>query len=378
LIAPKVLHVVESLDRGAIENWLLRMLRHARRRGTDVKWTFYCAQGTPGAMEREARALNAGVVASPTPLGQKVSFIRALRAELLRGRYDVLHCHHDLVSAVYLLSAARIPIRRRIVHVHNADEGIPTPSRVKQRLFREPLRRICLATADRVVGNSNHTLDTFLAGRRRKPGRDTVHYYGVDPTRFQMAARDRSALRRSLGLPEDALILLFAGRMTPEKNPVFAVDVLAALRAIEPRAVGVFAGAGSLEPSVTARARRHGIDGAVRQLGWRDDVPEIMGGCDWFVLPHPEHPMEGFGLAVVEAQLAGLRLLLSRGIADDPLLPAAVFSRLPLAADPEEWARAAMELLQRPAPARAAALAALRDSPMDLDRAAEGLRQLHA
>ncbi len=338
MIAPRVLHVVESLDRGAVENWLVRMLRHARGRGTDMKWTFYCAAGTPGALDQEARALGAGVVVSPAPLGQKMTFIRALRAELLRGRYDVLHCHHDLVSAVYLLSA--------------------------------PL--------DRIVGNSNHTLDTFLAGRRRKPGRDTVHYYGVDPTRFQMPTADRPALRRSLGLPEDALILLFAGRMTPEKNPVFAVDVLAALRAIEPRAVGVFAGAGSLEQAVAARARHHGIEGAVHLLGWRNDAPEIMGGSDWFVLPHPECPMEGFGLAVVEAQLAGLRLLLSRGIADDPLLPTAVFGRLPLAADPEVWARAAMELLQRPVPARAAALAALRDSPMDLDRATDGLLQLHA
>ncbi len=112
-------------------------------------------------------------------------------------------------------------------------------------------------------------------------------------------------------------------------------------------------------------------------LGWRSDLPEIMKCSDWFILPRPEQPLEGFGLAVVEAQLAGLRMLLSRGIADDPLLPSAAFRRLPLAAPPAEWAEAAVQMLDQPAPSRPDALAALRESPMDMDRALEGLLNLH-
>jgi hypothetical protein len=77
---------------------------------------------------------------------------------------------------------------------------------------------------------------------------------------------------------------------------------------------------------------------AVRLLGWRKDLPEIMGCSDWFILPYPEQPMEGFGLSVAEAQLAGLQMLLSRGIPDDPLLPSASFRRLPLSAGPKAWA----------------------------------------
>ena len=374
----RVLHVVENLNRGAVENWLVRMLAHARARGIDVDWTFYCALGQPGAMDEETRALGAGVIHSPVPIGRKADFVRALRAELRRGEYDVLHCHHDLVSAVYILAAMGIPVRRRIVHVHNADEGVLTPSRVKQRLFREPMRRVCLAMADRIVGISNHTLDTFLDGRPRQIGRDIVHYYGLDPTPFENVLADRTRFRIQLGLPHDALVLVFAGRVVPEKNPVFVVDVLFELRRLEPRAVGVFAGAGSQEQAVLNRAREHDVENAVRLLGWRSDIPEIMCCCDWFILPHPEQRMEGFGLAVVEAQLAGLRMLLSRGIADDPLLPTAYFRRLALSAGPKAWAEAAMELLHDPAPSRVNALAALRDSQMDMDRALDGLVRLYA
>jgi glycosyltransferase involved in cell wall biosynthesis len=373
-----VLHVVEHLDRGAVETWLVRMLRHARAVGRAVDWTFYCALGRVGALEAEARALGAGVVHSPVPIGQKVAFVRALRGELLRGRYQVLHAHHDLVSAVYFAASLGLPLSRRVVHVHNADEDVLTPSRIKQRLYREPLRWICLAMADRVVGISGHTLDTFLARRSRRPGRDHVHYYGLSPERFERATGDRSGFRRQLGLADDARVILFAGRIVPEKNPLFAVDVLAELRRLDARAVAVFAGAGGLEQPVRDRARALGVADAVHLIGWRSDAAEVMAASDLFILPHREEAVEGFGLAIVEAQLAGLPLLLSLGVADDPLLPTARYRRLPLDAGPGAWAEAARALLAEPAPSRAAALAALAASPMEMTRALDGLLALHA
>jgi glycosyltransferase EpsF len=372
----RVLHVVERLDRGAVENWLIRMLGHARKREVEIDWTFYCTLQQSGAADDKARALGAHVIASPVPIGRKLEFARALRSELRRGGYDVLHCHHDLVSAVYLLAASGLPIHRRIVQVHNADEDVLTPSPWKQRLYREPMRLVCLSIADRIVGISNHTLDTFLAGRRRTK-RDSVHYYGVDFAPFEDAKGDGSGFRKSLGLAEHSKILLFAGRMVPEKNPVFAVDVLAEMRQLDPTTVGVFVGTGSLEEVVRLRCGELGLGNFVRFLGWRDDVAEVMCCSDWFILPHPEHPMEGFGIAVVEAQLAGLRMLLSRGILDDPLLPTASFRRLALSDGPKVWAKAAMELLQHSSSSRADALAALRQSPFAMDTALSNLVSLH-
>jgi len=373
----KVLHVVGVLDRWSVETWLLRMLAHAQARGEALDWTFYCIDGQTGSRDDEARALGARVVHSPVPIGDKLAFATALRTELERGRYDVLHCHHDLVSGVYLAASVGLPIGARLVHVHNLDESVLTPSRLKQSVLRPTLRRTCFRLADKIIANSDHALDAFLAGRRRDPARHVVHYLGFDPGRFAAAAPDRAAFRRDLGLASDAPILLFAGRMTPEKNPVFAVDVLAALRRRVPAAVAVFAGDGDLADAVRSRAEALGQTDAIRLIGWRDDVAEIMSASDWFVLPHPHAPMEGFGVAVVEAQLSGLRLLLSLGVSDAPILPGAAWRRLSLGDGAEAWADAAVELLAAPAPSRAAALAAFRASPMDLDRALTDLLRLH-
>jgi len=373
---PRVLHVVESLDRGAVENWLLRMLEFAVSSGMPTNWTFYCTNG-PGALDARANAAGARVVHSPVPIGAKAEFMRALRAHLRRNPYDALHAHHDLTSGAYLLAAAGLPINRRIVHIHNADESLPTPNAIKQAVLRPALRRICLTLADRIVANSNHCLDSFLAGRKRRPNKDVVHYYGIDPAPFAGAKPDRAAFRRRHGFAEDARIVLFVGRMVPEKNPVFAVDVIAAMRGGDPRVVGLFAGAGSLEAGVRERAAALGVQSAITCLGWRSDTPELMAGSDWFILPHPEHPPEGFGIAVVEAQLAGLRLLLSLGVADDPLLSTAAVRRLSLQQRPREWATAALDLWSAPAPSREATLRAFHSSPMAMDRALGDLIRLH-
>lgn len=136
-------------------------------------------------------------------------------------------------------------------------------------------------------------------------------------------------------------------------------------------------GSGSLDASLAARAAELGLQSKFRALGWRTDVRAIMRCCDWFILPRPEQPIEGFGIAVVEAQLAGLRLLLSKGVADDPLLPTAIYRRLSLNDPAQAWAEAATEMLAGPAPSPSEAIEALQASPMDMDRALAGLLSLY-
>lgn len=374
---PRVLHIVERMGRGATEAWLLSMLEYGRRVNAPLDWSFYATESSSGGEEDRARRLGAGVRSSPVPLSDRRLFLKALRAELARG-YDVIHSHHDLLSGLYFAAGPLVAAPKRVVHVHNAAESIRTPSTWKQRLYKPLLRQSCLTFADRIVGVSNHTLDTFLNGRPRRPGRDTVLYPGIEPSRFLGPAPDRKAFRRALNLADDALILLFAGRIVEEKNPLLTIRLLERLRRFDDRAVAVFAGSGGAEERVLRSAAELAVAEHVRMLGWRKDVPSIMRCADWFILPSPERPMEGFGLAVVEAQLAGLRIIVSNGVADDPFLPGASFRRLPLASSADRWARAAIELMEAPAPSASTALQELAASQMEMSRGLLNLMKLHA
>ena len=377
-----MIHIVESLDTGAVEGWLLRMLRAGTKLGADLDWTFYTVLQRPGRFDDAARAMGARVINSPIALDEKVGFVRALRRELKRGKYDVLHCHHDVVSAVYLTAAFGLPISRRIVHVHNADLHVPTGNPRKSALLREPMRRICLLFADKIVGISNYTLDNFLSNRTRKSHRDAVLYYGIDTAPYHAPPPCRKALLASLDLPEHARVLLFAGRMVEYKNPVFLVDLLDGIAEEEPDAYAVFAGSGPLEEKVRERAQWLGVEDRVRVLGWRDDTISLMRSADLFVFPRAEKitadiGREGLGLVVVEAQAAGVRSLLSRGIPDDAIVESTLCEVIPLSDGAKAWGDRARDVLAAPGADRAIGLAAVERSDFALEAGFRNLVALH-
>ncbi len=379
---PRVIHIVESLDLGAVESWLLRMLRAGRTFGEKLDWTFYSVLPRSGRFDDEARRLGATVINSPVELDEKVKFVRHLRRTLRAGKYDVMHCHHDVVSAVYLIAATGLGIPRTIVHVHNADLRVPTGSAKKSAFLRWPMRQLCLQLADRIVGISQHTLENFVHGQASNAPRDRVLYYGIDTRSFHSSTMDPRAVRQSLDLPEHARILLFVGRMVSYKNPVFVVDVLAEIADAVPNAYAVFAGAGPLEGQLHERASKLAVTDRIRVLGWRDDTITLMQAADVFVFPRIEEVSvdlgrEGLGLVVVEAQAAGLPSLLSRGIPQDAVVLPELCETLSLDAGAAAWGAAVRRILDRPRIDPASALAAIESSRFSLDAGFHNLSVLH-
>ncbi|MBK6815319.1 MAG: glycosyltransferase [Saprospiraceae bacterium] len=99
-----------------------------------------------------------------------------------------------------------------------------------------------------------------------------------------------------------------------------------------------FVGEGDLLKDVEQQAAHYNISSHVKLLGWRKDLPAIMKACDVFVFPRQEEPKEGLGLVVVEAQAAGLPMLLSYGILEDAIEIPDLANFITLDNNPAEWA----------------------------------------
>jgi glycosyltransferase involved in cell wall biosynthesis len=329
----------------AVENWLFRIMRDSRRRYPDFHWTFYCAHGQPGRLDDAIRELGGEVIHSPVPIGSTRKFVSELHNAIERGHYDVIHAHHDIVSAIYLIASARTPVRRRIVHVHNTSMDLPTPSRMKKAMAWEPMRRVVLSMADRIAGISRDALASMILSAPPKQGRDVVVYYGIDTEKFRSPKRTPAETRAKIGVSPDSKLILFAGRMTEYKNPRFVVDVLSEISKDFPNAVAAFAGVGPESEPVIARARDANLSHKVRVLGWCDDLPELMLASDLLLWPGQEVPKEGLGLGIVEAQAAGLPVIMSRSVPDDATVIDELVTVLPLALGPVAWAREAVRVL---------------------------------
>jgi glycosyltransferase involved in cell wall biosynthesis len=119
---------------------------------------------------------------------------------------------------------------------------------------------------------------------------------------------DRSAVRRSWGVPETALIVLFCAKLQPWKRPQ---DLLRAFAlAGVPEARLVFAGTGPLAGALASEAEQLGISDRVRFIGFQNQthLPAVYCSADLFVLPSE---YDACPAVVCEAMLCGLPVILS-------------------------------------------------------------------
>lgn len=113
-------------------------------------------------------------------------------------------------------------------------------------------------------------------------------------------ADERARLRERLGLPVGAPLVVGVGHVYPSKGFDLLIDALAASGV--PEAHLVIVGAGPHEGELRARADRLRVGDRVHWTGFRDDVPEVVGACDVFVLSSRN---EGMANAMLEAMAAG-------------------------------------------------------------------------
>lgn len=372
-----MLQVVENLDNRAVEAWLVRVFRRAIEQQPHIEWTFFCVLPKAGEFDQEVREAGGHVIHSEHELGNKVSFMASLRRVMRQGHYDILHCHHDIMSAAYLLASTGLPFKKRIVHLHNTALSLPTPNRLKTELLRGPLRQVCLQMADQIVGISQEALESLVGTTSPRPERDRVVHYAVDTTRFRNATVDPFSFREQLGLSPNARILLFVGRMVEYKNPLFVVDVLEQVARIDADAVAVFVGTGDQESAVKSSAEQKGLTNRVRLLGFREDVADVMLASDALIWPSQEQPKEGLGLGIIEAQAAGLPILMSQSVPLEAIVVSELVEVLPLAAGPAAWAEGVLQMCQRPVPTRHECLVQVESSSFAMQAGVDSLLALY-
>lgn len=273
------------------------------------------------------------------------------------GHYDLVHSHYWLSGHVGWLAAERWGVP--LVH------AMHTMAKVKNAALAdgdtpEPAARVIGETqivdaADRLIANTAEEADELVRFYDADPGKVAVVHPGVNLDRFR-PADGRAAARARLGLPQDAVIPLFAGRIQPLKAPDILLRAVAVLLTETPSlrsrlVVPVIGG-----PSGSGLAKPEGLHKLAARLGISDVVrfhPPVGQDrlADWFraasVLVMPSYS-ESFGLVAIEAQAAGTPVV----AASVGGLPVAVRSGetgfLVNGHDPGDYARALRRFLDDP------------------------------
>jgi alpha-1,6-mannosyltransferase len=135
---------------------------------------------------------------------------------------------------------------------------------------------------------------------------------GVD-YQFFAGSRDRAAGREALRKSVDAaggdVLLVFAGRLAPEKNVPLLFKMMRVLASTDPKRCYrlLIAGDGDARAALERDAKA-AAPGRVHFLGYhsRSALTELFSGCDLFLHPNPREP---FGIGPLEAMAAGLGVI---------------------------------------------------------------------
>jgi len=274
---PAVLHVLPHPGGGA-ETYidLLEGLEGYRHRRLPLSVTRSRLRGVPSVLGRRRRIVHLGRDADLVHVHGDMAAM--LTAPALRGRPLVITSHglHRLRRA---RGASAWLVRRRL-----------------RAAIEASTRTICIAQDER------EDLASILPPSLRR--RLVVVPNGV-PVAAPASPARRADARRSLGLGDGEVAVLFAGRLERRKDPLGAVAAVEEARARGSEVVLLIAGGGPLEREVLAR------EGAgVRPLGHRDDLEDLYAAADLFLLPSHR---EGMSFALLEAMAHGLAPIVADG-----------------------------------------------------------------
>ena len=311
-------------DAGGLNVYVVEVAKQLAGRGIEVEiFTRAVCPDTPPFVELVPGVLVRNVVAGPfeeldknSLPGQICPFtfgVLRTEAEFAPGRYDLVHAHYWLSGQVGAVAAERwgVPLV----------QSMHTLGKVKNLALAsgdcaEPAVRIrgegeVVAAADRLVANTSEEARQLIELYGASPWRVKTVSPGVDLSVFRPGPA--AVARRRLGLPADAIVLVFAGRIQPLKGPDVVLHAAASLLRSSPGLadklmVVVVGGPSGSEVGAPGR-----LDGLAASLGISASV-RLEPPCpqrelaDWYraatMVLVPSHS-ESFGLVALEAQACG-------------------------------------------------------------------------
>jgi len=258
----------------------------------------------------------------------------AVRRLLKAQRPDILHTHLYHPNLYGRLGALGLGLSGVVAAVHNSY------TRVK---FHRRVWNFLLAwTTDRVLVGSPQVWQDVRRYDGVPASRLLLLPYGI-PLAELDTPLSRDEARERLGV--SGLVIGAVGRLEDQKGHAHLLAALPEVRREIPDMLVLLVGEGRRQEDLQHQVQALGLQDTVKFLGTRRDLPEIYRALDLFVQPSL---WEGLPLALLKAMGAGLPVVATRVSGSLEAIVDGVNGRLVAAGDPQELARAILDLARHP------------------------------
>lgn len=289
-----VLQIVTGIDVGGVSTFLLQYYKNIDRERIHFDIVAIDV-GRDQMFANDFRELGANIFYMP-----KNYYLRAIYLFKLikKNKYDCVHSHIELPSAIYLSIAKLCGVNKRFAHAHMAFLDYSSPIKLCMRFL---LNKVCTLR----MGCSKNALHG-LFGKYADKG--IVIHNAIDLTRFVFNSKIRNTYRDNFGWRNN-FVVGYVGRLTYQKNVFFLLEIFKYILAKKENAILVVVGNGELKEQFIEKAKELDIFNKVFLLDPRHDIENLMMGMDVLLLPSR---WEGLGIVLIEAQAVSLKCVTSR------------------------------------------------------------------
>ncbi|MDO5482766.1 MAG: glycosyltransferase [Bacteroidaceae bacterium] len=244
------------------------------------------------------------------PPYQKIgAHMKAVEQVFRQEQFDVLFAMNNTMNVFPLYLAKKCDIKVRI----SESLSMAAKAEWKKSLMKQVLKHFSHWFCNYYVA-CGHDCGRFQFGKKAiEEGKVEIFKTCIDAkaNTFDKELRDKT--RKKFGW-EEKTVYGFIGRFSPQKNPIFLIDILNEIKKRKENAHFVIIGAGSLENQMLQRIDGYGLKDSVSWLGRREDIKQFYNAFDAFLLPSR---YEGLPVVGLESQAAGLPVFFSDAITQE-------------------------------------------------------------
>lgn len=312
----RVLHIFGILNRGGAENRTLEFI--IRNKETNVVYDMLVLSGAKGVLDNDFNEVIGGQIHyMPLNASFLFRFIKLLR----NRKYDILHSHVLMVSAVFVFIARFMGIRTRISHLRSTGSGEKSITRKIRDFF---LRRFMLAFSTHIIAVSESVAIAIWGRNWRRHNKLQVIYNG-----FVLNPNNAISYNRIIKIGH-------IGRFHEAKNHIFLADVFKAICDSNDNIVCSMTGRldNIIYPAVVQKLKKYIDTGKVIIQGDNANVYDMMKNLDIMITPSL---WEGLPGIIIEAVSSGVPVLASSILPNREVAEHIMGVRIVNGWDVEEW-----------------------------------------
>ena len=299
----RIAMIMGKMAGGGVESIVLNYFRFIDK--NKFQFDFICDEDSTYIPYNEIEKMGGKVILVP-PYQKMLKYHMTLKKIFKNNNYQIVHSHINTLSVFSLFAAWRAKVKIRIAHNH----ATTSKKEWKRNIVKLVLRPLNRLFANTYAACSKKTAIWMFGEKNFKKGNVIIINNAIETNKFCYNEIARKRLRDKYKINDSDFVIGQVGRIMQTKNQLFTLNLLKKMQD-DNKFKLVFVGIGPMEEELKNEIDKCNLNDRVILTGQVSNVYDYYNMFDLFILPSY---YEGFGMALLEAQVTNLPAIVSTGV----------------------------------------------------------------